>query len=101
MKSDYYPSGPFIRRLARDPEFEVAREDFLLEYSERTARAYKADLEDFREWCKVRGIDPLAPTLASCDEYLEDLTTRGYSPSTVTRRMATLRRFLGQVHERA
>jgi site-specific recombinase XerD len=94
VPKDYYPSGPFIRELARDDEFEVAREDFLLGFRERTARAYKTDLEDFREWCSGQGVDPTAPTEKDIAEYMHELEARGYSSGTVGRRMAALRGFL-------
>jgi site-specific recombinase XerD len=101
VPDDYYPTGPFIRRLARDDESEVAREDFLLDCrTEGTARAFKSDLEDYREWCGRESVNPLGPTSEACEAYRRDLTKGGYSLSTVTRRMATLRRFLAHVLDR-
>ena len=97
MAGEYYPTGPFIRKRARDDEFERAREDFLLEFAERTARAYKADLEDFRDWCLANAVDPMAPLSSKLDEYVEDLKSREYSPGTIGRRRAALRGFFAHL----
>ncbi|SRR6266567_2611057 len=94
MAGDYYPTGPFLRKRARGDVFELAREDFLLGFHERTARAYKADLEDFREWCEAAGIDPLAPSPDDVERYQLGLKERGYAPGTINRRMAAVRGFL-------
>jgi integrase/recombinase XerD len=94
MEQKYYPSGPFLRRLSDDSEFEALREDFLLDYaSEATARAYKADLEDFREWCTTNAIDPITASREQIVAYVHSLQTRGYSPHTTSRRLSALRGF--------
>lgn len=100
MPGDYYPTGPFIRRLARDDAFELAREDFLLGFRERTARAYKADLEDFREWCERVGDDPMNPDSEIISRYRSSLVKRLYSPGSVLRHLAAVRGFLGHLQAR-
>jgi site-specific recombinase XerD len=100
MPSDYYPIGPFIGRRAGNKAFEAAREDFLLDCrTERTARAYKADLEDFREWCSLSGVDPLSPSEANLADYVRNMEHRGYSSGTVRRRAEVLGRFLRRLGE--
>lgn len=62
MPQDYFPSGPFLRELSDAGAFDVLREDFLLEFANiRTARAYKADLEDF-----ASGARPPGPPRSAC-----------------------------------
>jgi site-specific recombinase XerD len=70
------------------------REDFLLGFAVRTARAYKADLEDFREWCLAEDVSPLSPSAQALDGYCESVRVRGYARSTIGRRVSTVRRFL-------
>jgi integrase/recombinase XerC len=94
VSGGYYPRGRFIDRRSADTEFEIAREDFLLEYRERTARAYKADLDDYYEWCSGHGARPLNPTSEDVAAYLTDLEERGYSKGTTARKKAALRGFL-------
>ena len=94
MPQDYYPSGPFLGQLPDAGGFDVRREDFLLGFAERTARAYKADLEDYREWCVGLGVEPMAPSPEDIRRYELGLGERDFSSGTVARRMATLRRFL-------
>lgn len=94
MPGDYYPTGPFIGKGGRDEDFERAREDFLLSYRERTARAYKSDLQHFWEWCDARGL-PLNEVRSDVlVDYAEELTGQGFSQSTIARRTYTVRRFL-------
>jgi hypothetical protein len=90
MGQDYYPSGPFLGKLPDKGEFDVAREDFLLGFKENTARAYKADLEDWWEWCSEERVDPLRPSEEDVERYVSSLGRRGYSPGTVGRRTAAL-----------
>ena len=94
MPQDYFPSGPFLRELPDAEAFDIAREDFLLEFANiRTARAYKADLEDFREWCTTAGTRPLHVSASELERYVSSLIERGYAAGTVERRVAALRGF--------
>ena len=93
MPQDYLPSGPFLSQRPDAGRFDALREDFLLGFAIRTARAYKADLEDFREWCVAKGVDPLAPLTADLDNYMGSVVARGYTNGTKRRRTAALRGF--------
>ncbi len=94
MPQDYYPSGPFLGGLPDKGEFDLLREDFLLGFKESTARAYKADLEDYLEWCISEAVDPLKPANVDSVRYGRSLESRGYSTATQARRRSALRRFL-------
>lgn len=93
MPQDYYPSGPFLSQLPDAGRFDVLREDFLLGFAARTARAYKADLEDFREWCQSESIDSVSPPADCLERYLTSVANRGYATGTIRRRSAALRGF--------
>jgi len=97
MPQDYYPTGPFLGQLPDAGDFDIWREDFLLGFAERTARAYKADLEDYREWCVQEGVDLLSPSAAEVETYLRLVADRGYSTGTVGRRAAAVRGFLARL----
>lgn len=93
MPQDFYPSGPFLSQLPDAGRFDVLREDFLLGFAVRTARAYKADLEDFREWCVGAGADPVSPASAALESYVASLSKRGLARGTIRRRVTALRGF--------
>lgn len=97
MPQDYYPSGPFLSQRPDAGRFAVLREDFLLGFATGTARAYKADLEDFREWCLTEGVNPLAPSTSDLNRYFESVAARGYAAGTIRRRGAALRGFLAHL----
>lgn len=80
--------------------FAELREELLLDYGYHTARAYWGDLQDVAAWADERGKDIL--TLAEKDvrQYLALLRRRRYSPSTVRRRLTSLRAFYGLMVER-
>ncbi len=95
MPNDYFPTGPFLSRLPDRGAFDRSREDFLLECrSERTARAYRADLEHFWEWCDIQRIAVLQPGVETIERYLLTLAADGYGTSTISRRGAAVRGFL-------
>jgi integrase/recombinase XerD len=93
MPQDYFPTGPFLGQLRDRGAFDVAREDFLLGFAVRTARAYKTDLDAYHEWCASEGVDPLAPTSHDVDRFLRSVEGCGYARGTVRRRAAALRGF--------
>jgi site-specific recombinase XerD len=93
MPQNYYPSGPFLSQRPDAGDFDTLREDFLLGFGEATARAYKADLEDFKEWCVTAEVDPLSSSLSDPDRYVLSLQARGYAIGTIRRRLAALRGF--------
>jgi site-specific recombinase XerD len=93
MPQDYFPTGPFLGELRDRGAFDVAREDFLLGFAVRTARAYKTDLDDYYEWCETDGVDPMSPSPLDLDRFLRSVQARGYASSTVRRRAVALRGF--------
>jgi site-specific recombinase XerD len=91
MTQGYFPTGPFLSQLPDKGGFDILREDFLLGFKESTARAYKADLEDWWEWCEDERLDALRPGEEQLERYLRGVAALGYSLSTVRRRAAALR----------
>lgn len=69
-----------------------------------TTRAYKADLEDFARWFEQTNGEPLTPeaiTPTDVREYRAYLqVTVGAAPTTINRRLASLRRFCRWALER-
>ncbi len=62
--------------------------------SVQTLRAYRGDLEAFREFCLRAGLDsPAEVDHRFLRRYLAYLQTRGYSRSTIARRTAAVRSF--------
>jgi integrase/recombinase XerD len=93
MPQDYFPTGPFLGQLRDRGAFDVAREDFLLGFAVRTARAYKSDLDDYYEWCETNGVDPMSPSPLDLDRFLRSVKAGGYAASTVRRRAVAVRGF--------
>lgn len=91
---DYFPGGDFIGQGSGDTAFDDARENFLLGFRKATARAYRADLESFREWCVEEKIHPLRANDEARLRYLRWLDEQGFSASTLARRSSVIRRFL-------
>ncbi|HET8929263.1 MAG TPA: site-specific integrase, partial [Acidimicrobiales bacterium] len=59
-----------------------------------TVRAYRTDLEGFGRWCERAGItEPASVDRAVLRRYLANLTTRDYAPSSIARKVTTLRRY--------
>ena len=78
---------PFASTLpVRNQRFEELREEFLMDYTYNTARAYWSDLEQIRDWAEERGKDVLALTESDLKQYAALLRRRKYSESTVRRR---------------
>lgn len=93
--------------IALPSEVEVKDHDAFLEYlaqhggfSENTRLAYKADLRQFFEFLERHGVGDCAlVTPEHLSGFYLELVERGYSVSTVSRKLASLRtfyRFLGQ-----
>ncbi len=97
MPQDYYPSGPFLSQLPDAGEFDVLREDFLIGFMKSTARAYKADLKDFREWCEAERVEATRPSGIELERFLDSVRERGYAAGTVARRLGAVRGFLRRV----
>lgn len=59
-----------------------------------SVEAYSSDIEDFNKFCREKGFDDLKDVgNAGVVAYLLDLKERGKSPSTVNRKLASLRAF--------
>lgn len=75
-------------------EDEIAAAAFLARYGGATRGLYICDLRLLFDWCAVNGITPLAATRVHLEffaRYLEE--ERGNAPSTVHRRLSTLKGF--------
>lgn len=84
---------PMAGQLIPDDErFADARERILLDYGPRTARAYRADLDDIYAWAVRRGFGILALTEGQVRQYVALLRRRGYSESTIRRRQTAWRK---------
>jgi site-specific recombinase XerD len=83
------------------PRFSEAREDFLYHLKDDqgrkddTLRAYWSDLDDLLWWADERGKDVLQLTGDDIRRYLALQRRRGYSQSTIRRRLTTFRAFYG------
>lgn len=67
------------------------REDLLLNYGYNTARAYWTDLDGWFRWAIERDKDILNLSEKDIRRYLALLRRRGYSESTIRRRVTALR----------
>jgi hypothetical protein len=85
-----------VSQLPGDADaFDVLREQLLLGYGFQTARAYWADLEHWRDWCREQqpAVDPLNLTGEEQRRYVQALDAAGYATTTRARRQSILRRF--------
>lgn len=98
MPQDYFPSGPFLSQWPDHGEFDVLREDFLLGFAERTARAYKTDLEEFWDWCVAQEVDPLTAADVEVAQFEVSLTAGDLAASSVARRLSAVRGFIRHIH---
>lgn len=95
MRSQLYPQYrlPIVRELDdQADEFDLRREQFLLGYGLNTARAYWADLEDWRDWCQRQQpkVEPLSATERDRQRYLDEMGEAGYSRNTIRRRFTAV-----------
>lgn len=91
-----YPTNrmPMAAELpVRDERFDELREEFLVDYTYNTARAYWSDLEQIYDWAIERGKDTLTLTDKDITQYCALLRRRKYSENTVRRRQVVWRRF--------
>jgi integrase/recombinase XerD len=63
--------------------------------SSNTKAAYERDLEHFRKFAAVRGIDADEADTGLLRSYLSTLTKAGFSARTLARRLSALRQFFG------
>lgn len=80
-----------------DDRFEQLREEFLMDYTYNTARAYWSDLEQIHDWAIERGKDTSALTSRDLKQYAALLRRRKYSESTVRRRLIVYRLLMRSV----
>jgi integrase/recombinase XerC/integrase/recombinase XerD len=60
----------------------------------KTRRAYAIDAAQFATWASVRDLDPATVGVRELRRYLAELSERGHAPTTIARKLATLRAFL-------
>jgi integrase/recombinase XerC/integrase/recombinase XerD len=61
----------------------------------KTARAYAIDTRQFACWATERGLEPSAVDVRALRRYVASLTAAGQAPSTVARKLASLRGLFG------
>ncbi|HTU30279.1 MAG TPA: tyrosine recombinase [Solirubrobacteraceae bacterium] len=61
----------------------------------RTRLAYAQDCEQFADWAAGRGLEPAAIDVRALRRYIASLTQAGRAPSTVARKLASLRGLFG------
>jgi integrase/recombinase XerC/integrase/recombinase XerD len=59
--------------------------------AEKTRRAYAIDARQLAAWATARGLEPAAIDVRTLRRYAASLTERGQAPSTVARKLASLR----------
>jgi site-specific recombinase XerD len=61
----------------------------------KTRRAYASDCAQFAEWASARNLEPATIGLRDLRRYLAGLSENGNAPSTIARKLASLRGLLG------
>lgn len=92
-------SNPVTALPSRYDPLDLIVAGFLARYTGGTFDSYALDLRLFRAWCMEVGIDPMAvkrPHLELFARHLE--IERGNAPSTVQRRLSSLRMFYRLMH---
>ena len=73
---------------------------FLTAVSPATVNAYNSDLKEFINWTKGRGCaDPMAVGRNEVRARVAKMSGDGYAPRTIARRLSTLRRYFGWLHQ--
>lgn len=78
------------RRVLEDFEDDLTRRAA----ASKTRRAYRTDAEQFARWASSRGLEPVSVGVRDLRRYLAVLAERGDAPSTVARKLASLRGLL-------
>ena len=68
-------------------------------FSPHTVRGYCADLEQFNRWIDDFGLDILSITYRQLRGYLAYLSQAGYTKTTISRRLSTVRSFFSYLVE--
>ncbi|MBC7076463.1 MAG: phage integrase N-terminal SAM-like domain-containing protein [Syntrophomonadaceae bacterium] len=66
----------------------------------RSARSYCSDVKKFAEWMEARGGSALSAAPLDIVEYRQHLQAQGRKPSTVNRKLVSLRIFYSWLEER-
>ena len=73
---------------------------FLTAVSPATVNAYNSDLNEFINWTKGRGCaDQMAVGRNEVRARVAKMSGDGYAPRTIARRLSTLRRYFGWLHQ--
>jgi site-specific recombinase XerD len=67
--------------------------------ADKTRRAYGVDLGQFALWCTDAGLDPVGVTPRALRRYAAALSEGGAAPTTVARKLASLRAFYRSLRE--
>jgi integrase/recombinase XerD len=67
--------------------------------SPHTVRAYRSDLSRYLEWAGRSRIDPIRPSHRELRLYLAELDQAKYARTTIARRLAAVRSFLGYLEK--
>jgi integrase/recombinase XerC/integrase/recombinase XerD len=67
--------------------------------AERTRRAYRSDLEQFARWADAAGVEPRSARPRELRRYAASLSERGIAPSSVARKLASLRALFRSLRE--
>jgi len=87
--------GPWLRALhALDDDLRRRAA------AEKTRRAYGADVEQFAEWCAARGLEPAAVDVRELRRYAAALSQAPLKPSSLARKIASLRALYRVLRER-
>ena len=83
----------------RSPAWTAALDAFDQDLSRRavaakTRRAYASDVSQLADWASVRGLEPATIGARELRRYLAELSESGHAPSTVARKLASLRALL-------
>lgn len=82
--------------LAPEVEIEDGFKRYLLDLPESARDDAEGKIDLTREWTKGRNLSEIVD---ANDDMVRDMKKRGYSPATINRRMAILRRIARQAHE--
>ena len=75
---------------ALEIEMRALREQRLAPKTSSSMRAYTSDLRDFEAYCQAHGVAAVPAAPATIGRYVADLLHRGYGPSTILRRRASI-----------
>src|ERR1039457_1579753 len=73
-----------------EAEMRALREQRLAPKTSSSRRAYTADVRDFEAYCQAHGEVAVPAAPATIGRYVADLLHRGYGPSTILRRRASI-----------